>query len=345
MPRHLASVRRIASVGPIPKADAIEVVTVDGWKVVAKKGEYRTGDLAVYLEVDSLLPVRDAYEFLRKSSYKKLADGTEGFRLRTIRLRGQISQGLLLQLAPAGDGWALDLPEGTRLAVHEGDDVTEAMGVVLYESPVPAELAGVAKGPFPSFLSKTDEERVQNLPDLFGADRPAGPLYVTEKLDGSSFTAYLYRGVLGVCSRNLELLDTPTNTLWRVARELGLEAALHRLGDGVALQGEIIGEGVQGNPYKLRGQTVRFFNLFDIAAHRNVPFPEFTATLAGLGLETVPVLDAAFALPATVGEMIEYAEGCSALREAAMREGVVVRSHDQSVSFKAISNSFLLAEA
>lgn len=342
--RTLASVRRIDAVTPIPEADAIEVATVGGWKVVAKKGEYRPGDLAVYLEVDSLLPVREPYEFLRKSSYKKLADGTDGFRLRTIRLRGQISQGLLLQLTPDGDTWTLDVPGSARISVADGDDVTDALGVVLYEPPVPAELAGVAKGPFPSFLSKTDEERVQNLPDLFGAERPDGPLYVTEKLDGSSFTAYLHRGQFGVCSRNLELLDTPTNTLWRVARELGIEDALRRHGDGVAVQGELVGEGIQSNPYALKGQTVYFFNLFDIATRSNVPFPACVETLARLGLETVPVLDAGFSLPATIGEMVTLADGASALREATAREGIVVRSHDQTISFKAISNTFLLAE-
>ena len=339
MSRTLASVRRIAAVTPIAGADAIEAVSVDGWTVVAKKDEYRPGDLAVYLEVDSFLPVRDAYEFLRKSSYRRLADGTEGFRLRTVRLRGQVSQGLLLPLEPGGGEWRL-----AGVPVAEGADVTAALGVALYDPPLPASLSGVARGPFPAFLRKTDEERVQNLPALFGADRPAGPLYVTEKLDGSSFTAYFYEGAFGVCSRTLDLLDTPNNTLWRAARDLDLAARLATLGSPHAVQGELIGEGVQGNPYGITGHAVRFFNLFDIQARRNVPFPAFADTLAGLGLATVPVLDAAFVLPATLGEMVALADGRSALRDVA-REGVVVRSHDQALSFKSISNAFLLAEA
>lgn len=151
MERKLASIRKVENVIPIEGADMIEVSVVGGWKVVTKKGEFKPGDLAIYCEVDSFLPIKEEFEFLRKSSYKKMGE-QEGFRLKTIRLRGQLSQGLLL---PAS--------QEVLSLYKEGDDVTELLGIVKYEPPIPAELAGKVKGMFPSFLRKTDEERIQNL--------------------------------------------------------------------------------------------------------------------------------------------------------------------------------------
>ena len=179
MERKLASVRRITDIQPIPNADAIEVVVVGGWKVVTKKGEFNVGDLCVYCEIDSFLPILPQYEFLRKSSYKKLSTGEEGFRLRTIKLRGQVSQGLVLPLSV--------LPGGREL--FEGMDVTEVLSITKYEPPIPASLAGKVKGLFPSFLHKTDEERLQNLDSEYPFDSNK-KYYVTEKLDGSSATFY-----------------------------------------------------------------------------------------------------------------------------------------------------------
>lgn len=332
MPRALASVQRIRAIDPIPDADAIEVATVRGWKVVIKKGEFAGGDLAVYVEIDAFLPEEPAYEFLRKSSFKTLPNGRGGFRLRTVKLRGQVSQGLLLPLSV--------LPAGT--SAEEGEDVTDALGIVLYEPPMP--VSDEAKGPFPVFVPKTDEERIQNLPDLFDADRPKEPLYVTEKLDGSSFTAYLRDGAFGVCSRNLDLLDTPSSAFWKAARALDLEAKLRATERNLAVQGELVGPGVQGNPYKLDANAVYFFSAFDIDRYAYLPLNEFRALLDALGLPMVPLLDAAFALPDTMEAMLAYADGPSALRPETAREGVVVRSADRAVSFKAISNRFLLKQ-
>lgn len=332
MPRALASVQRLRAIDPIPSADAIEAATVRGWKVVIKKGEFAVGDLAVYVEIDAFLPENPAYEFLRTSSYKTLPSGRGGFRLRTAKLRGQVSQGLLLPLSV--------LPPGTP--AQEGDDVTDALGIVLYEPPMP--VSDEAKGPFPVFVPKTDEERIQNLPELFEAALPAGPLYVTEKLDGSSFTAYLRDGAFGVCSRNLDLLDTPTSAFWKAARALDLEAKLRATGRNLAVQGELVGPGLQGNPYHLESNAVYFFSAVNLDAYAYLPFEELRALLATLGLPMVPLLDEAFTLPESTEAMLAYADGPSALRADTAREGVVVRSHDRAVSFKAISNRFLLKQ-
>ena len=342
MERKLATVRKISDIQSIEGADKIELATIDGWKVVvAKDVNHKVGDLIVYCEVDSFLPIREEFEFLRKTSFKKMGD-QEGFRLKTIRLRGQISQGLIVPLDVL-------LKHGVYSDdVFEGLDVTEMLDIVKYEPPIPASLAGKIKGLFPSFIRKTDEERVQNLASDYEKYRAQNKLgmkfYVTEKLDGSSATFYVKDEVFSVCSRNLELLETDDNTFWKVAKELELGDKLKTLGFNVCLQGELIGEGVQGNPYKIKGQTVRFFNGFNIDTQENIPFLQFTEITQKLGLTTVPILDFDFYLPNSIDNMLEYAESPSNLNSNFGREGVVVRSYDRTISFKSISNQFLLNE-
>ena len=343
MERKLATVRKINDIQPIEGADMIELAIVDGWKVVvAKNVGHKVDDMVIYCEIDSFLPIREEFEFLRKTSFKKMGD-QEGFRLKTIRLRGQVSQGLILPIV------VLNPPDANiNVTPFEGLDVTEMLDIVKYEPPIPASLAGKVKGLFPSFIRKTDEERVQNLASDYEKYRAQNKLgmkfYVTEKLDGSSATFYLKDEVFSVCSRNLELIETEGNTFWKVSRELDLEDKLKTLGFNVCLQGELIGEGVQGNPYKIKGQTVRFFNGFNIDTQENIPFLEFTELTQKLGLTTVPILDFDFDLPSSIDDMLEYAESPSSLNSNFGREGVVVRSYDRTISFKSISNQFLLNE-
>ena len=225
MERKLATIRKISNLSPIEGADKIEVATIDGWKVVvAKDVNHKVGDWVVYCEIDSFLPIKEEFEFLRKSSYKKMGD-QEGFRLKTIKLRGQVSQGLILPMSVFGDfGWT----------VYEGLDVTERLGIVKYEPPIPAELAGKVKGLFPSFLRKTDEERVQNLTSEY-EELKKQKFYVAEKLEGSSATFYYKDGEFGVCCRNLELLESEGNTFWKVARELDLENKMRNFGINIFL--------------------------------------------------------------------------------------------------------------
>lgn len=337
--RKLASVRVISNIQPIPNADKIELVTVDGWNVVvAKDVGHKVGDLVIYCEIDSFLPIREEFEFLRKSSYKKMGD-VEGFRLRTVKLRGQVSSGLILPLSILN-------PPNTNIYVtpFEGLDVTEMLDIVKYEQPIPAELAGKVKGAFPSFIPKSDEFRIQNLTKEYEEWKYQSKqqFYVTEKLDGSSATFYVKDGEFGVCSRNLELLETEGNTFWKVARELDLENKMKSLGKNISLQGELIGEGIQGNPYKLKGQTIRFFTGYDIDKQERLNLRDFIVILELLGLQSVPILSIEFFLPDSVEQLLQQAEGKSVLNPDTEREGVVVRSMDGSISFKAISNTFLL---
>jgi RNA ligase (TIGR02306 family) len=334
MERKLASIRKISDIQPIEGADMIELAIVDGWKVVvAKNVGHKVNDLVVYCEIDSFLPIKEEFEFLRKGSYKKMVDGTEGFRLRTIKLRGQVSQGLILPIH------VLPLLE----MVSEGQDVTEMLGIVKYEPPIPAELAGKVKGLFPSFLRKTDEERIQNLSGEIENWKDK-TFYVTEKLDGSSATFYYKDGEFGVCSRNLELLETEDNTFWKFARQIDLENKMRDFDVNISLQGELIGEGIQGNPYKIKVQTVRFFNLFDIDLQEYHNLSMFEGVCNRFGVEMVPILSKNFEMFDTVEDILEYAEGKSVLNPNFDREGVVIRSLDRKISFKAISNKFLLNE-
>ena len=333
--RKLATIQIVSDVHPIEGADKIELASILGWKVVIKKGEFEPGDPAIYCEVDSLLPVKPEFEFLRKSSFKRMSDGKEGFRLKTIKLRGQISQGLLLPITALG-AHVIDLVPGT--------DVTDLLEIVKYEPPIPAKLAGEVKGPFPGFLSKTDEERVQNLVDELSQYENSF-FYVTEKVDGTSITIYLKDGQFGICSRNLELVENPENTYWKVVRELDIENKLRNLGRNIALQGELLGEGIQKNIYKFKGQTIKFFDAFDIDSYRYFDRSSFFEIMKNIGLETVPVVFDDFTLPESIDEILQLANGKSQLNPEANREGLVFRTtDDKRFSFKAISNNFLLLE-
>ena len=346
MERKLATIRKIKEINPIEGADAIELAVVDGWQVVvAKNVGHQVGDLVVYCEIDSFLPIEPEFEFLRKSSYKKMGD-QEGFRLKTIKLRGQISQGLILPYSVipiAQFATAADLPEGM--------DVSEMLGIVKYEPPIPAQLAGRVKGSFPSFLRKTDEERIQNLEKEYTEWTLSSKhqFYATEKLDGSSFTCYIKNGEFGVCSRNMDLLETEDNTFWAVARKLDLENKLRSFGKNICFQGEMVGSGIQGNHYSMKDQTVFFYNIFLIDEREYVGYDEFRNMLFDLDLACVPVLSYPFNFPAdseaafpTVSALLRSAEGKSVLNDKVEREGLVIRSMDRTISFKAISNKFLL---
>lgn len=342
--RKLASIKVIDNIEPIEGADMIELATVGGWKVVvAKNVGHKVGDLVVYCEIDSFLPIEQEFEFLRKSSYKKMGD-EEGFRLKTIKLRGQVSQGLIIPVKDAYQIYKRKTPN-LDMTWFEGLDVTEMLGIVKFEPPIPANLAGKIKGNFPSFIQKTDEERVQNLKKEYDVWKINSnhQFYIAEKLDGSSATFYLRDGVFGVCSRNLELTESEDNTFWKVARELKIEEKLQALGRNIAIQGELIGEGIQKNPYKIKGHTVRFFNIFDIDNYKKMGLYDLSNIIENvMGLELVPILENPSILPDTIEELLNKAEGKSVLNNQTEREGFVIRSLDNTISFKAISNKFLL---
>ncbi len=325
--RKLATIRTVNETRPIEGADMIELAVVDGWKCVTKKGEFSVGDYVIYCEIDSFLPVRDEFEFLRKYSLRTM-DEREGFRLRTVKLRGQVSQGLLLNPSLLGRSFEL------------GEDVTDELGIVKFEAPVPACLGGEVVGPFPSFVSKTDEERIQNLAIEFGSFRGKA-FYVSEKIDGTSFTAF-FNESFGVCGRNWQLAEDDTNSHWRVVRSLDLATRLQNLGHAIAIQGELVGPGIQKNRYALKEPELFVFNVFDIQASSYLNKSSMEAICVELGLKTVPQVEI-LAVPDTIDEILGIAEGTSQLNPKMEREGLVWvhGSGEDRISFKTISNKFL----
>jgi RNA ligase (TIGR02306 family) len=336
--RILASVRRVRAINPIEGADFIVKAQVDGWECVAKKGEFNVGDLGVYFEIDSFLPGQDPrYAFLEKTFITY--EGVVGARIRTQKFKGQIAQGLLLPLNL--------FPEVT--SPMEGMDLTAILGIKKWERAIPAELAGEIEGAFPVFIRKTDEERIQNLIDVLPIEIAGQTFEQTVKLDGTSMTVFFTlqegQSVSGVCGRNWWLRETENNSLWRVARRNRLLEALVDLGRPLALQGELIGEGIQGNNEKLKGQEFFLFNVFDIATQCYLS-PEERQAVAnelrarGATVKEVPTLGlVTFPTDTSVDAILAMADGPSL--NATNREGLVFKRLDGQFSFKAISNWYL----
>jgi RNA ligase (TIGR02306 family) len=329
MQRKLASIQEITAIHPIANADAIEVVKILGWYVVVKKEDnFKVGDKVVYIEIDSVLPEKPEFEFLRKDK----------FRIRTVKMRGQISQGICFSLSI--------LP----IAVYGiGQDVTELVGVTKYEPPIPTCLDGLVKGLHPSFIPKTDETRVQWLQSVLTKYKGL-KCYASEKIDGTSSTFYIYENEFGVCGHTREWLYAKNNAYWRVAEKYDMERKLRSLNREVALQGEIIMPGLQDNKYQIKpnGIEVYFFNAFDIRAYRYYNFAELCSLLKTLELPMVPIVNDCFELTDNIDDLVEMAKGQSKLLSV-KREGIVIRPLIEvndiemgRLSFKAINPEFLL---
>lgn len=332
--RAMATIRKIDAIDPIEGADQIEVATVGGWKVVVKKNEFEVNSLAVYLEIDSWVP-NELAPFLTKGTEPREYNGVKGERLRTVKLRGQISQGLLLPLEPTC--------KNIESLLFEDLDVSVPLNVQKWERPIPAQLAGQVRGNFPALVPKTDQERIQNLSkqfDKFMEDTWS----VTEKLDGSSCTFYLDdEDQFHVCSRNLDLKEDENNSFWKTAKKYDIEGIMRRNNmKGMAIQGEMIGEGIQGNQYKV----VLDFYVYDMYNTRTGEYilpSQLKAACERLGLNHVPILAEGVTLVgSSIQTILSEAEGKSRLN-GSEREGIVFKSesvHDRS--FKAISNKWLL---
>lgn len=340
--RKLATIRVISQLKPIKGADLIEVAVIDGWEVVIKKGEFNVGDLCVYFEIDSWIPTELA-PFLSKSKEPRVYRNVKGERLKTIKLKGQISQGLVLPTSIL-DNCAIDL------LLNINQDVTEVLNIIKWEPEIPAQLAGKLEGNFPSYIPKTDQERIQNY--IRNMPLSVNQWEVTEKLDGSSMTVYRARDIakmdgghrMGVCSRNYELkLEDTSNAFISTALKLQLFDKLHAYNLNVALQGELIGPGIQKNPYELSELEYYVYDIFDIDKQRYYLPAERQSLCESLGLKHVPVF-ANYETDSrtTVSELLTFAEGQSKLNSRTQREGLVFKNVINNESFKAISNAWLL---
>lgn len=341
--RKLASIQKIKNIEPIENADAIEKATILGWNVVVKKGEFQPGDYCVYFEIDSLLPDEPQYEFLKKSSWNSRYNK---IRLKSIKLRGVVSQGLALPLNK--------FPDINWNTYNEGDDLTELFGVEKYEPIIPASLSGdVNKFVWP--IPKTDEERVQSNPEYYLNAMKEKPYYITVKLDGTSASYILCKNdndeiEFHVCSRNHSIKYKEDNTLWQIAEKYNIEKKLKdyflHTGDMLAIQGEVCGPGIQKNRLNLSEHELFIFNIINVETKEKISQNNFRNVF--VHIPKVPVIEEGDSFNyETVEELLKLAKGkyknyfpqADAKQD---REGIVIRTKDQNISFKVINNDFLL---
>ena len=337
MIRKLASVQVVAEVKPIEGADSVCAYRINGWWVVDSIGKYRESELVCFIEPDAWLP-HELAPFLSKGKLPREYNGIKGERLRSIKLRGALSQGLVLPFSV--------LPELTEF--NEGDDVTALLGITKWEKPVSIQLQGAPRGNFPDCIPKTDQERIQNIPDAL-ARHAAQIFQVTTKLDGSSMTIASIDGQWHVCSRNIDLdLTQAGNAFIDTARRYILidsPDAAAAFGN-LAIQGELMGPGIQGNREKLTEHEFFVFDIFNIDTQGYMPPQDVSVFCEVHGLAHVPVLG--HICPELHGiteldQVLHIAEGHSINNP--VREGIVFKScFGQRISFKAISNTFLLGD-
>lgn len=341
--RNLVSVQEVKNILPIPDADAIEVIEVLGWKLVVKKNEFQIGDKVVYFEVDSFLPIEDRYEFLRNSSFKKHPTLGEGFRIKTIKLRGQISQGLALSLSALG---IEDVPVGT--------DLTDRLGVRKWEAIETLSDWGVMKDGLPDGVSKTDETRIQSIYDEIMPQFEGRKYYISTKIDGTSITMLRQNGEFKVCSHSNEILNTAPSSIWDYARKHDIEKKMISAGvDNYAFQGEMAGPNIQKNRLNLTAPKWFIFTVKDLTTGKRLGLEEMRTICEKVGLDMVPIEEEGENLIdryPTIDSLLERAKG--KYYSGQNKEGIVIRPikpvHSQTVggalSFKVLNNDYLLKE-
>jgi RNA ligase (TIGR02306 family) len=331
--RSLVTIQKVRAISPIPDSDFLELAHIMGWQCVIKKGEFKEGDFGVYYEVDSFLPIDDRYEFLRTSSFRENRDNGTGFRIRTVRLRGQLSQGLLLPLEK--------FPELTDIA--EGVDVTEKLNVKKWYIPETAVAGGIIIGDRPHGIPASDEIRLQSALELL--DQLKGkPYYITTKMDGTSGIVYYIDGKIGCCSRNKEIKDEEDALYWTPVYKYGLKEKLAKLGKNIVLTGEIIGPGIQKNKLRLAEIEWNVFDVKDGESNRYLPYDDAVKLCAELGLKTVPLEERGEQFDYSLETLLEKAKG--KYPSGLDKEGIVVRDAQspKAVSFKVLNNDALLKE-
>ena len=338
--RKLASIQMVHAVELIPGADRIELASVLGWKVVVPKGEFQKGDLCIYFEIDSFLPVRPEFEFLRSSCFVKSGILGEGFRIKTRKIRGQVSQGLILPVSV--------FPECTGLPV--GTDVTGALGVRKWEIEERATTGGTIIGTLPSDVPHTDETRIQAEPELLEAFR-GKPYYITTKMDGSSHSISIDPDGFHVCGHNYEYRD---GSFYEFVKSRGYESAVrsYMAKTGIkmlCIQGEFCAPGIQKNPLKLCAPAWYVFTVR--VDGKRVGLHEMMAVTTALGMPMVPIEEMGNDLPhlyPTVEALLDRAEG--SYPKGGPKEGIVVRPEEPEycplisgpLSMKVINNKYLL---
>lgn len=374
--RKLASIQKIIDIQPIPEADRIEMTRILGWECVIQKNTFKKDDLCIYIEVDSILPddlLKQASLWDNDKNIGKL-NGSKGNRLKTKRLKKQISQGLVLPLK--------HLP--TDIIPVEDMDVTTILNIIKYDLQIIEEndlevksnskllkffmkfwlfrkiyllLNSKLKGNFPSWIKKTDEDNINTIPkyiDLYENE----DFYVTEKAEGQSFTAFYHstkvwgfkKWLFGVCSRNIWLKTENNSNYWKIANKYKIKDICKKINKNIVIQGEIVGPNIQGNIYKLTELDLYVFNI--IIDSERLDFDTMVNICNTYGLKHVPIIHKSLKLTDLfttdmvredkIKTLIKYADGESLLYKT-KREGLVWRMvKNTNISFKTRSLEYLL---
>lgn len=374
MSRKLVTIRKIGAIIPITGCDNISLAVIDGWTVIIKNTEFSVGDYAVFFEIDSFIPASDArFEFLKKTT---TFEGKEGYRLKTMKMKGVLSQGLALPFFYLGLGYA-----SIEQYYKDQTDIADLFGIIKYDNSIqeldqrPGLKSGKPRGSFPAFIPKTDQERIQNLTHLWKTLPSDTAFEETLKLDGSSMTCYKIEQIptlwqrfkslfgftipnyhFGVCSRNLELARSANNVItfdnqgksseynqsdfWRTAISYDIES---KLPTGYAVQGELIGPKIQANHEKVSKLEYHIFDVFDINTGLYLRPLDRREFCAEHGLPHVPVTDTMFQpFQYTLQELLEHVDTESMNPNTISEDRVYKAINGSNLSFKVINNKYLL---
>lgn len=359
MKRKMVTIRQIQSLEAIEGADRIELARVDGWKVVVQKGLHIVNNYVVYFEVDSFLPDTELFKNAAgrdglKRSMLDNGDIVEGYRIRAIKLRGTVSQGLIVPLSEFENVFtSVDL----KKAYEEQTDFTDLFGVTVFERPINLSSNADAKSNFPSFIPKTASIRVQNqLDSLWTAYCEDWPFQITYKLNGSSCTIYKKGNYLGLCSRNLELKfnlneHASTSNFTRVAYKV--HQTLLNYEHDYCIQGELVAPGIQANFENVLNPEFYAFNMYSMEEqeYHNPVYVENFIDNFYPDIKHIPIFEQCITLKELFGadipdkltlsdKIIDHAKGPSGLN-GKYREGFVYKSLFNNFTFKAISEQYL----
>jgi len=325
-----ASIQKIYNIQKHPNADSLSVAKVLGWQVVFNHTQhtYKENDLVVYVEIDSLLPDKPEFEFLRKLN----------FRIKAVTLRGVESAGIIFPLTILGTpvlhpmtfeavGFNQNKDEALKFE-GLGQDVSECIGASHYTKPVPVEMAGEAYGGLPGFLKMTDEKNLRSFPDTIKALKEQ-PYYITRKDDGTSATYFINNGEFGVCSRNVHLKPSITNLFWRLAEKYQIEKALREFfpNRDVAIQGEIVGPNINGNHLGLKEAELHIFNVWYINERMYGNMDCLLDFSIATKIPLVETLELGTAFKYDLDQLIQVANK-QKYPNASPAEGIVIRSQN-----------------
>lgn len=349
--RKLVTIQRIKNIRPIDGADKIVVASVLGWNCVVQKGQFREGDLCVYFEIDSFLSdcefyrTSESFSFLVKTSYKPTDWQGDGYRIRTQKLRGMISQGVALPLSVIDEVGHTFTSRDCRK--EEGEDITDVFGVVKFDPPEYKSGVGTVKCLLQHGIYKTDETRIQTAPEVLN-ELKGKPYYITSKMDGTSVTMYTNQNDFGITGHEKEFILDDNCMFYLFAKKNDIENKIRSLNMNIGFQGEFCGPGIQENRIGLKEAKWYVFNIQDLDTLNFLPWKDVKRLTKQIGLDIVPIVEEGESFNYTEAELLELADGV--YPTGRRREGIVVRPQEEihsdvlagRLSFKVINNKYLL---